>query len=198
MPTHLHADPSATNMSAQTKNSENTSSINLIVGTGCFKKDKVTKNLRAKDKISAPSEDAKELPNSNVTDTVTAWLSKLEIDSKATEKQEASSVESFENYGNFENSRSRSGSTRNLYENSKPSLSREEEVCKVMDVKVKKIQHVRFSTKDNLGRSIDNLSSSRMYKSSKESVVAKWNTVEKFMCTGQKMNAWTREQVRVF
>ena len=66
---------------------------------------------------------------------------------------------------------------------------RSESACDALSCKDKRT--VIFATSDVH----KNDRSSRVYKSSKESVAAKWKAVEKFMCTGRKMNTWTREEV---
>ena len=62
-------------ISAETKG---TSSINLVVGTGCFKKEKQVKSTRKEDKICS-MDTATELTDSTseITDLVTAWLVQL-------------------------------------------------------------------------------------------------------------------------
>ena len=84
------------------------------------------------------------------------------------------------------------GKCRNGSASSRNCSEKSSWVCKVPACKAKR--EVRFCSSD-IHRSDR---SSRMYKSSKESVAAKWDAVEKFICTGQKMNAWTREQVRMY
>ena len=79
---------------------------------------------------------------------------------------------------------------------SRSSRSRSEKsnlVCKVPESKAKR--EVVFSTSDIHRNTSDR--SSRVYKSSKESVAAKWDAVERMICCGQKMNGWTMEQVRM-
>ena len=65
-------DSSATKTSTETKD---TSSINLVVGTGCFKKDKETRRAKLED-ATPMMNDTRDLTDSNseMTDFVTAWL----------------------------------------------------------------------------------------------------------------------------
>ena len=107
-------------------------------------------------------------------------LSELDIDPKNEKTQ------SFQDeVNNCAKCRSESACSRNYSETSSMA-------CNVPDYKDKR--EVTFCTSDIH----KNDRSSRVYKSSKESVAAKWNAVEKFICTGQKMNTWTREQVSSF
>ena len=76
VPNRIPIQSSATNGSSQNKE---TSSINLVVGTGCFKKE--TESEKQADEISMMN-DTRELPDSNVemaTDFVTSWLVKISV-----------------------------------------------------------------------------------------------------------------------
>ena len=75
VPNRLPSNSLGTMISAETKG---TSSINLVVGTGCFKKEKQVKSTRKKDKICS-MDTATELTDSTseITDLVTAWLVQL-------------------------------------------------------------------------------------------------------------------------
>ena len=75
VPIRLPSDSSANINSAETKE---TSSINLVVGTGCFKKEKQVESTRKDDQICAMDTES-ELDDSasEITDIVTAWLVQL-------------------------------------------------------------------------------------------------------------------------
>ena len=75
VPIRLPSDSSATVSPAETKES---SSINLVVGTGCFKKEKQVKSTWKDDQICAMDTES-ELDDSasGITDIVTTWLVQL-------------------------------------------------------------------------------------------------------------------------
>ena len=96
-------------------------------------------------------------------------MSKLEVDSKNAE--ESKSMDSFQNeVKNCAKCRIKSGSSKSRVDS------------KVSECQAKR--EVHGSTSNRPSR-----------KLSKKSVTAKWNAVENIICTGQKMNAWTMEEV---